>query len=100
MDRYTGYQHIIRISHADEQVVQDMAREIASVTAERWGVDGANITYGHGLWKGEYEHSAAIEIVTPEPTVGFEIQALRNHVVAAGLTAFVTVATMAAHELY
>lgn len=100
MERYTGYQHIIRISHKTEWMLEDAAVEIATVTAERLGVDGANITYGRGLWKGEVEYSAAIEIVTRLPTTNEDVLAIRNHVTAMGLTAFVTVDTMAAHELY
>lgn len=100
MDRYTAYQHIIRISTDDEARLHSMAEEIALVTSTRLGVDGANITYGMGLWKESIEYSAAIEIVTPEQTDNEDMRLIRNHITAMGLTAFVTVATVAAHELY
>lgn len=100
MERYTGYQHIIRISNGSESLVQEAAREIALVTAARWNVDGANITYGHGLWKGKIEHSAAIEIVTRESITNEDLMLVRNHICAMGLSAFVTVDVLVAHELY
>ena len=100
MDRYTAYQHIIRISHESAHVVAESAAEIATVTTERLGVDGANVTFGQGLWKGDVEHSAAIEIVTREQTTNEDIMLIRNHITAMGLTSFVTVATVVAFELY
>lgn len=100
MERYNAYQHIIRISHADEDELRQIAAEIAMVTAMRLGMDGANITYGHGMWKGDMEHGAAIEIVTREQTTNEDMQLIRNHVTAMGLTAYVTVEQITAYELY
>ena len=100
MERYHAYQIIIRISHADESVVRSVANELAIVTSARWGMDGANIQYGFGLWKERFEHSATIEIVTRETRTNEDMQMLRNHVVATGLTAFVTVNEVTAFELY
>lgn len=100
MERYRAYQHIIRISHGLEEVVHMAAEEIALVTAARLGVDGANITFGRGLWKGDYEFGATIEIVTREVTTNEDMTLIRNHVTAMGLTAFVTVNETTAFELY
>lgn len=100
MERYTAYQHIIRISHADEDVMRSSAQEIAQVTAARLGMDGANTTYGYGLWKGQWEHGAIIEIVTRDQTTNEDIRRIRDHVVAMGLTAYVTVNPITAFELY
>jgi hypothetical protein len=100
MERYRAYQHIIRISHADESMLESAAAEIATVTAARWGMDGANITFGRGLWKGDIEFGATIEIVTRDSLTNEHMQNLRNHVTAMGLTAFVTVNETTAFELY
>lgn len=100
MERYNAFQHIIRISHESEDVIQDAATEVARVTADRLGIDGANITFGLGMWKGVLEHSASIEIVTRESTINEDITLIRNHVVAMGLTAYVTVVELTAFELY
>jgi hypothetical protein len=101
MDRYTAWQYIIRIGTSDATLdLEYCAQEIARVCAVRWGVDGANITYGTGLWKGEFEPSAAIEIIAGERS-NEDMQLLRNHITAMGLTAFVTVTQRTtAFELY
>ena len=98
--RYTGTQHLIRISHEDILVVADAAEELARATSARLGVEGANITFGRGYWKGNFEHSATIEIVTREMTTNEDMRLIRNHVTAMGLTAFVTVNRTEAHELF
>lgn len=100
MDRYDAHQIVIRISHADEATAHMAAEEIALVSAERLHVQGANVMFGRGLWKGEYEHGATIEIVVQEVPINEDIQRIRNHVTAMGLTAFVTVARVTAFELY
>lgn len=100
MERYTAYRHLIRISHADEAILHMAAEELAIVTSERWNMKGANVTFGRGLWDGVYEFGATVEIVTREPRTNEDMQILRNHVTAMGLTAYVTVDTLAAHELY
>lgn len=100
MERYVAWQNIIRISHVDPIVRDDAAAEIAAVTADRWGTEGANITNGEGLWKGITEFSASIEIVTRECPTNEDYLILRNHITALGLTAFVTVNRVDAHELY
>lgn len=101
MDRYTAFAHIIRISTVEATTLRKCAEEIARVTADRWGVQGANITYGTGMWNNNFEWSAAIEIVTAEARTNEDMQILRNHVTALGLTAFVTVTQrITAFELY
>jgi hypothetical protein len=105
-NRYTGYKHIIRISHENEAVLHSLAEEIAITTATRWNMQGANVTFGQGFWRPEneavfkVEFGANIEIVTDEMLTNEDLQVLRNHVTAVGLTAYVTVETVAAHELY
>lgn len=100
MERYRAYQHVIRISHADESVIESAAAEIAIVTAIRWGMDGANIMFGRGVWKGDIEFGATIEIVTRDSLTNEHMDNLRNHICAMGLTAFVTVSETTAFELY
>lgn len=100
MERYVAWQNIIRISTDDLIALEEMAREIASVTSDRWGVDGCTITYGEGYWKGVREFGATIEIVTRECPTNEDYAILRNHITAMGLTAFVTVNRVDAHELY
>lgn len=99
-EQYKAYQNIIRISHVDEATIHIVAEELAIVTAERLDVDGANITYGRGLWKGVVEFSAAIEIVTRFPIMWDSLLLIRNHVTATGLTAFFTENEVSVAELY
>ncbi len=100
VEGYIAYQAIIRISSDERETVADSAEEIARVTAARVGVDGANVTYGEGLWKGAIEHSAAIEIVMRRKWTSVDLGLIRNHVTAMGLTAFVTTQEIGAFELY
>lgn len=101
MDEYVAWQYVIRISSdIYEATIQSYANEIAVVTASAFGVDGANVWYGHGHWKGTVEHGATIEIVTRIRATGEQILGLKNHICALGLSAFVTEATVRAFELY
>lgn len=100
MERYTAYRLTLRISDKSLALVQEAAQELALVTAHRLHVDGANITYGHGLWKGHFENGATIEVIARDPFTNESMQLIRNHVVALGLTSFATVDTVEAFELY
>ena len=100
MDRYDAYQIVIRISHLDKYTLNTLAREIATVSAARLGVDGFTLTYTDGYWKGVRENGAVIEIVVKDVPINEDITRIRGHVTAVGLTAFVTVARVTAFELY
>lgn len=99
-DRYSADQVIIRISHDDYTVVMNAAEEIGRVSADRWNVQGYNITSNLGFWKGERENGASIEIIVRDTLTNEDMLLLRNHVTAMGLTAFVTVNHITAFELY
>lgn len=100
MESYVAYQMVIRISGTDSLAIMSSAKELAQVTAARLGMDGANVNWGQGLWKGAWEFGANIEIVSRKPFSEEDLRLIRNHVVAMGLTAFVTTQEIGAHEAY
>ena len=89
--------------------IRDEAVALARYIEKVLAIDGSNIIYGDGRWKGETENGATIEAVRRMDNRLVDYSGLITHVMECvskyvnltlGLTCFATVEPTTAYELY
>lgn len=61
-----GYMHTLHIGHnvdGEPRHSAEHVRRVVTEALERYGVDGATITTGHGIWQGASEETTIAQIL-------------------------------------